>query len=255
MMTRLRPNRPTRLSLQTLESRDVPAGSLQVDSSEYAADRVIVKFQTDKVPTSPLARSVDGIGWGMYTVTLRPNVTVDRALKHFRAQAGIEFAEPDYTVRVQLAPNDPRYTDGTLWGMNNTGQSGGTADADIDAPEAWDVSTGSGNFVVAVIDTGVNYNHPDLAANMWRNPGEDGKTAGVDDDGNGIVDDIFGADFANNDGNPMDDDGHGTHVAGTIAAVGNNGTGVVGVNWRAKVMAIKFLGPFGGSTSNAVKSL
>ena len=112
-----------------------------------------------------------------------------------------------------------------MWGLNNTGQTGGTRDADIDAPEAWETFTGSPNVVVAVIDTGVDYTHPDLAANMWRNPGEVAGD-GVDNDANGYVDDVYGIDTANNDSDPFDDEGHGTHVAGTIAAVGNNG------DWR-----------------------
>ena len=125
-------------------------------------------------------------------------------------------------------PNDPSF--GQTWGLNNTGQTSGqagVADADIDAPEAWDLTTGSRSIVVGVIDTGVDYTHPDLAANIWTNPGEIAGN-GIDDDGNGFVDDVHGYDFANNDGDPMDDNGHGTHVAGTIAAVGNNGIGVAG---------------------------
>ncbi len=150
--------------------------------------------------------------------------------------------EPDIKYTTSLTPNDPRT--GELWGMQK-----------IDAPTAWNTTTGSANVVVAVIDTGVDYNHPDLAANMWRNPGE---VAGnnVDDDGNGYVDDIYGIDAANNDANPFDDNGHGTHVAGTIGATGNNGQGVVGVNWSVKIMALKFLtGSGSGSLSGAIKSI
>ena len=142
-----------------------------------------------------------------------------------------------------------------MWNLENIGQTGGKADADIDASGAWDVHTGSGTFVVAVIDTGVNYLHPDLAENIWVNPNE---TPGdhVDNDGNGYVDDVYGYDFANRDGDPMDDNGHGTHVAGTIGAVGDNGLGVTGINWNVQIMALKFLGADGSGTSaDAIEAL
>jgi subtilisin family serine protease len=139
--------------------------------------------------------------------------------------------------------------------LHNDGQSGGTSDADIDAPEAWDISTGSSEVIVAVIDTGVDYNHVDLAANMWSNPGEIPGN-GIDDDGNGYVDDVHGINAINNSGDPMDDHGHGTHCAGTIAAVGNNGQGVVGVNWTAKIMALKFLNSSGvGNDADAIQTI
>ncbi|MHC4362930.1 MAG: S8 family serine peptidase, partial [Planctomycetota bacterium] len=148
--------------------------------------------------------------------------------------------------------NDPRFDD--LWGMHNMGQTGGTVDADIDAPEAWDIATGSSDIVVAVIDTGVDYTHVDLAANMWVNEDEYYGTPGVDDDGNGYVDDIYGYDFCNYDPDPMDDHYHGTHCAGTIGGVGDNGEGVAGVCWDVRIMALKFLNSGGsGWTDDAIK--
>ncbi|NBP89542.1 MAG: peptidase S8, partial [Planctomycetia bacterium] len=140
-------------------------------------------------------------------------------------------------------------------GLHNTGQGGGTADADIDATEAWQVSTGSRDVIVGVVDSGIDYTHPDLAANIWVNPGEIAGN-GIDDDGNGFVDDVHGYDFVNDDGDPFDDNGHGTHCAGTIGGVGNNGIGVTGVNWEVSLMGLKFLDAGGsGSTSDAIQAI
>ena len=155
-----------------------------------------------------------------------------------------------------LLPNDPRFPE--QFGLHNTGQKGGTPDADIDAPEAWEMlGTGSKNIVVAVTDTGIDRTHPDLAANMWVNtreiPGN-----GRDDDRNGYVDDRYGFDFYNWDGtvyDAQDGDQHGTHVAGIIGAVGDNSVGVTGVNWNVTIMPVKFLGPWGGGDFEAAESI
>jgi len=166
---------------------------------------------------------------------------------------GVAYVEPDFMIAPTTIPNDPSF--GTLWGLNNSGQSGGLANADINAPEAWNTTTGSRGVVIAVIDTGFDYNHPDLAANAWTNPGEVAGD-GIDNDGNGKIDDVHGYDFVNNDADPMDDNGHGTHTSGTIGAVGNNGVGVVGVNWQVSIMGLKFLaGDGSGSTSGAVAAI
>lgn len=169
------------------------------------------------------------------------------------ATAGVRYVEPDFVITTSATPNDPSYS--RLWGLNNSGQTGGVADADMDVAEAWDVTAGSRSVVVGVIDTGIDYNHPDLAANIWRNPREIAGD-GIDNDRNGYVDDVRGWDFANNDADPFDDEGHGTHVAGTIGAVGNNGVGIVGVSWNVSLMALKFLGADGsGSTSGAIAAI
>ena len=164
------------------------------------------------------------------------------ALAVYQNHPDVRYAEPDYLVYAHVIPNDPSF--GELWGLLNTGQTvyedPGTPGADIRATEGWDIWTGDPNFRIAVIDTGVNYNHPDLQANIWTNPDEIPDNE-IDDDGNGYVDDIHGYDFYNEDGDPKDDGNHGSHVAGTIGAVGNNSIGVVGVNWRCKIVALKFL--------------
>ncbi len=152
------------------------------------------------------------------------------------ALAEIRYAEPDYLRETRLVPDDSQFSQ--QWGWDNQGQTGGTVDADIDLVEAWDTFTGSNQTVIAIIDTGVDYNHPDLIANMWINPGEVAGD-GIDNDGNGYVDDIYGIDPGQGDTDPLDNFGHGTHVAGTTAAAGNNGLGVTGVNWNAKIMALK----------------
>jgi subtilisin family serine protease len=142
----------------------------------------------------------------------------------------IRYVEQDRTYPLAATPNDPEF--GQMWGLHAAPD-----DDDIDAPEAWDLTTGSSSVVVAVIDTGIAYTHPDLSQNVWTNGAE--MTNGLDDDGNGLVDDVRGWDFFDDDNDPDDVDEHGTHVAGTIGARGNNGVGVVGVNWQVKLMALR----------------
>ena len=158
-------------------------------------------------------------------------------------------------VQPATAPNDPLFPQ--QYGLNNTGQTGGTPDADIDAAEAWVRETGSKNVVVAVVDEGVNISHPDLKRNIWLNtdeiPGND-----IDDDKNGYVDDVRGFDFYGYDNTVYDiadGDRHGTHVAGIIGAQGDNALGVAGVNWNVSIMPVKFLGPGGGDDFAAAEAM
>lgn len=163
-----------------------------------------------------------------------------------------ESVEPDYVVYASAVPTDAAFSDGRLWGLRNTGQSGGVTGADVGAVPAWDVTTGANSVIVGVIDTGIRYTHQDLVGNMWRNPGEVAGN-GLDDDHNGYIDDVFGINALNGSGNPFDDNNHGTHVAGTIGATANGGGPHVGVAWNVKLMALKFLAANGsGATSGAI---
>lgn len=200
--------------------------------------------------------------------------TLDDILPYLNMLPEIEYAEPDYYVQSNgNTPNDPSFP--TLWGHQNTGQLGGVFDADIDAPEGWDIRTSSDTLIVGVLDTGIDWTHPDLVENIWQNLGEDADGDGtvlewngnawifdpgdvdtLDNDGNGYVNDFVGWDFINGDNDPMDDDDHGTHCAGIIGAKGNNGEGIVGVAWDTRMMGLKFMGYNGaGQVSDAIEAL
>ena len=186
---------------------------------------------------------------------------VDETIAALESSPDVAFAEPNFYVRSSATPNDPRFEQ--LWGLDNTGQSVsgfiGTADADIDAPEAWETTKGSHAVTVAIIDTGVAFDHPDLAANMWTNPGETGSgkaTNGIDDDDNGFKDDWRGWDWIGSDNTPRDFFGHGTHVAGIVGATGNDSYGGVGVNWNVSLMPLRVLDSEGiGTTANVAAAI
>lgn len=187
------------------------------------------------------------------------------AMMDITGSGEVLLVEPNYVYRTNKSPGDANYN--YLWGMKNVGQTAGTAATavagiagiDIDAERGWDVTSDSGSTVVAVIDTGIDYTHPDLRENIWVNAAEAAGVAGVDDDGNGVVDDIHGANFVDPktaSGDPMDDNGHGTHCAGSIGGRGDNHLGVAGVAWRTKMMAVKFLDDRGGgSLENAIRAV
>jgi len=252
----------TMLFLVALFAMDLRSGSqhaAQPSSQrlDFVPDEIIVKFQ-DGVDefTKDLARfRVSGtrkkifkIIPGLEVVKLQHGVSVEEAINLFEQIPDVLYAEPNYILHttakanITATPNDPSF--GSLWGLSK-----------ISAPAAWDITTGSNNVVVAILDTGFDYNHPDLSANIFNNTTECTPN-GADDDGNGYEDDCHGIDVANGDSDPMDDNDHGTHVAGTIGAVGNNGVGVVGVNWTVKMLSCKFFDASGsGTTEGAIECL
>ena len=262
-----------------------------ITNREYASDQIIVRFKSqnttgisissDKINSAHAKIgakikkdfSTDGIS-GLQVVQLPSGIDVQSAVREYQSNPDVLYAEPDYVVRIAPEETTPLLEDSKslhilstsndllfndLWGLNNTGQFvngiSGTPGADINAIRAWDLTTGSNSVVVAVVDTGVQYTHGDLATNIWTNPGEIPGN-GIDDDHNGYVDDIHGWNFVANTSDPLDNNGHGTHVSGTIGAVGNNSLGVTGVNWQVKIMAVKFLDSLGnGFTSDAISAI
>ena len=255
--------------------------SISKDTSPYRTDRIIVRYKKGlpekAVKQRVAARSAQLIHRSklvpnLCVVQLPKGKSVKQALKEFKKDRDVLYVEPDFRVKALEEPNDERLVE--QWAIKNVGQeippgSGnyGTFDADIDADLAWDITKGTTAAVIAVLDTGVDYLHADLAPNMWRNtreiPGN-----GLDDDGNGVPDDVYGINVVgitlegpgcgarSSVGDPMDDYGHGTHVAGIIGASTNNSRGVAGVNWNTRIMALKFLDAGGsGWTSGAILCL
>lgn len=242
---------------------------------DFVPGEILVRFRDDapaaKTKRSEVQLNVRGNQVAVHLEQLSPRTELVKglrlarvagadtllAIEQLRARPDVLYAEPNYILRKSTLPNDPRF--GEQWALRNTS----ITTADIDAVQAWDTTTGSSNVVVGVVDEGIDINHPDLAANIWTNPADTAGN-GVDDDANGFIDDIHGWDFANNDnslydgpgttpeGDPID--GHGTHVAGIIGAVGNNGVGISGVNWQVRLLPLKFLAPTGGTTANAIRA-
>jgi len=189
-------------------------------------------------PVSPLATDVEKI-------TLGTGVTIEGARKALGAVKGIRFVEPNYLLAPTATSDDPYVVGGNLWGMAGNGTSPANTNGS-QAAVAWSADrTGSRSVVVGIVDEGIQVNHPDLAANIWVNPGEVAGN-GVDDDANGYVDDVNGYDFANNDGTVYD---------GAVGALGGNGVGVAGVNWSVTMISAKFLGAGGGTTANAIRAI
>ena len=179
--------------------------------------------------------------------------TVEQAIARLSADPRVEYAEPNYLVKADRLPDDPRLAE-QYW-LRNTGQTGGSPGADVDAARAWNITTGDPGIVVGVLDSGIDLEHPDLRDNLFVNPGEVAGN-GLDDDGNGFVDDVTGWDFVHADNEPFDDAYHGTHVSGIAAALGNNGRGISGIAWRARILPVKFLNAEGiGFSADAIRSI
>jgi subtilisin family serine protease len=229
-----------------------PSSGLQrLNQREFVEGELLVRFEpgvTQAEQTELLAARGAGVKRALplqrlKLVRLPKGASVRAAAAALSRRPGVAYAEPNYLYRPAAVPNDPRFAQ--LWGLHQL------SDADIDAPEAWDVTTGSASVVVAVVDTGVAYNHPDLAPNIWTN---DDPLGGGDDDANGFIDDTHGWDFFDADAKPLDYTSHGTHVAGTIGAEGNDATGVVGVNWDVSLMPLRVGDAYGLDIASVVEA-
>jgi subtilase family serine protease/subtilisin family serine protease len=232
------------------------------EKKKYEEDTLLVKFKPDvqsedkeKIHIKLGSIKIkDYPSLNIQYVKLKKDITPEDAAALYEAEPEVEYAEPNYLFTSQYTPNDPLFD--YLWGLYNTVQTQGSPAADINAVSAWDITAGGNDIVVAVIDSGVDSGHPDLWENLWVNQAEYAGTLGVDDDGNGYIDDIHGINTYSSSSDPTDDHGHGTHVAGTIGAVGNNDIGITGVNWQIQIIPCKFLNSEGyGYTDGALECL
>ena len=250
------------LTLTSLAAGAAPvAAAVPSEPPASAPGEIIVRFEPAADARDRLAARVEAnVDFeralplrGVQLVRAEPGQSVPAAEAELERSADVVYAEPNFIRQVQAVPNDPFFSN--LYGLQNTGQTvagvSGTPDADIDAPEAWDLTTGSPQVVVGVVDSGVDVVHPDLSSSIWANPGESGdgrESNGIDDDANGLVDDWRGWDWVADDNLAADENDHGTHVSGTITASGNDATGVTGVSWNSRVMPLRMLDANGSGT-------
>ncbi len=234
------------------------AKAMPRDAKKYVPDQLLVRFrpglskqamQAQHAAVGAAVRKEFRVVENLQLVRLPAGMTVKQARRLYRARPDVLYAEPNfyrYATQAPVTPNDPLYPD--MWNLHNTSQSGGTPGADIHAPEAWGLSTGSSSVVVAVIDSGIAYSHPDLVANVWSSPS--GYSVLLNGATVTCAAGTHGFNAITRTCDPQDDNSHGTHVAGTIGASGNNGAGAVGINWQVQVMACKFLDAGGGGTTS-----
>jgi subtilisin family serine protease len=248
----------------------IPAVAGKAPGTSYVPGEVIVKFKQSSTAngrSSALSRIAGSVEEKIVTATMErfgdnegvsvvsTKLDVMDAIAKLKENPDVVYAEPNYIYNHEATSNDTYYTNGSLWGMYGDGTSPANQYGS-QAGEAWAAGhTGSKSVVVGIIDEGAMYNHEDLAGNFWTNPYD--PVDGIDNDGNGYVDDVHGWDFANNDNTTFDgsSDDHGTHVSGTIGGIGGNGKGVAGVNWAVTLISAKFLGRNGGTTANAIKAV
>ena len=233
-------------------AQELPLGQHSLTRHSEAADRILVRFAPSVAPQAEAAAhhraratvqrsfegSVPGLRW------IEPRGRLQATIAAYRANPNVVYAHRDPPVNMLAVPDDTRFAE--QWALHNTGQNGGTVDVDINGPEAWDSADGSG-VVVGVIDSGIDYDHPDLAPNIWTNPGEIPGN-GTDDDGNGWIDDVHGINVRTGTGDPMDDGGHGSHVAAIIGAAANDTHGVAGVAPGVKLIGCKFMDAVGNAS-------
>src|SRR5438128_9030551 len=231
-------------------------------AAKYRSDKILVRFRPG-VPRSAMQAaheqssatllSEPAIVDRLHIVQLGSGVSIERALRNYRGNRNVLYAEPDYLVRASALSNDPSFS--AQWNLQNTGQSGGLVGADIHATQAWGLNTGSSNTVVAVLDSGVDYTHQDLAANIWS---ASNAFSAMDRNGNLVqcTAGSHGLNAISGTCDPQDDNGHGSHVSGILGAVGNNSIGVTGVNWHVQILPCKFLDDTGvGDLASAIACL